>query len=60
MKRYVVYWVGGIRDGETLLTCDDERRAVNFAERFSTEHEKEFDPLCGGVSVEDDSGNIVW
>ncbi len=59
MKQYTVFWVGGDRDGEILDTFDDKYKAMDFAEKYSDEHEEEFDPVCGGVGVVDSEGNPV-
>ena len=56
---YIVHWVGGARDGETLAEFDDEYEAIKFARKFSEEHEEEFDPFCGGVGINNPDGNVV-
>lgn len=57
---YKVIWTGGERDGEVLKTFEWSYQAINFAVHFQTDHEGEFDPVCGGVRVEDENGKIVW
>ena len=54
-----VFWVGGERDGETLKVFTNENDAINFAREFYDNHEKEFDPVCGGVGIVDDEGNEI-
>ena len=57
--RYTVFWVGGDKDGEGLCYFGDLMDAMNFARNFEKEHEEEFDPVCGGVAIADESGNLV-
>lgn len=61
MNRYIVYWVGGARDGEMLGAFDDVGAAINFASEFEKNHESEFDALCGGVGISDteNENNII-
>ena len=59
MKKYIVYWVGGGRDGETLGEFEHAPDAISFARKFRSEHEEEFDPAWGGVGIEDGDGNVV-
>ena len=56
---YTVFWVGGERDGEEIYCSSDLNEAMNFAENFENEHEKEFDPFCGGVAIFDETGSII-
>lgn len=64
-RKYVVYWVGGEKDGETLREFDTELKAIEFAKEYRKEHEDEFDPTWGGTGIVrmDDHGNeesIEW
>lgn len=54
LKKVVVFWVGGERDGEILKEFDNNGDAIGFAVDFEKAHETEFDPLCGGVGIEDE------
>lgn len=61
--KWVVYWVGGKRDGEILATFDTgeknpDFRAEKFAEKFYEEHKDEFDPVCGGVGIMEPDGSV--
>lgn len=62
MKYYEVIWVAGKRDGEILATFIDVADAINFASKFSKEHENEFDEFNGGgVAIIDENGkDIEW
>ena len=57
---YVVFWVGGDRDGKTLGEFNRERDAISFAKKFHAEHEEEFDELCGGVGINYGGEPIEW
>lgn len=57
---FTVYWIGGSRDGETIAEFESEYDAEKFAAEYYDEHEDEFDPVCGGVSVMDSDGDLVW
>lgn len=58
---YTVIWVAGKRDGETLKEFDDRSDAIQFANEYYKDHEEEFDPVYGGVSIIDKDGNsIEW
>ena len=57
--KYTVFWVGGKRDGEVLRYFGDLKKAMDFAWKFWNEHEEEFDPVWGGVTILDESGNVV-
>lgn len=57
--KYIVYWVGGKKDGEEIATFETEREAIAFAEDFQREHEDEFHPTWGGVMIQDEAGNAV-
>lgn len=48
---YTVHIVGGEHDGKEIGVFDDEAKAINFARQYETEHEEEFDPVCGGVAI---------
>lgn len=50
-KEYIVFWVGGARDGETLKTFDNLNDAIKFADSFWKTHESEFHPVWGGVAI---------
>lgn len=56
---YRVFWIGAPRDGDTLATADTEEEAVMRALEATLEHKGEFDPVCGGVGIEDPDGHIV-
>ena len=56
---YEVFWVGGKRDGEVLKTFDDEWDAIQFARAFMEDHEEEFEPCYGGVSINASDGHEV-
>lgn len=56
---YTVFWVGDPRDGEILGKFETEGDAVNFAAKFENEHEAEFEPVCGGIAIDDEDGNPV-
>lgn len=56
---YAVYLVGGERDGEELAKFGSETEAVDFARQYSRDHEADFDPVCGGVAIEDPYGETV-
>ena len=59
--KYIVFWVGGNRDGEILKTFDMLNDAIKFADSFWKDHESEFDPMSGGVGINDvfNPDNIV-
>lgn len=57
--KYIVFWVAGKRDGETLATFGNESEAIKFANDFFIKHENAFDPVCGGVAIADEKGNII-
>ena len=58
---YTVFWIAGVRDGETLGEFETEKDAVDFARRFFSKHKTEFDPCCGGVGIVDADGTpIEW
>lgn len=59
MKEYTVFHVGGKEDGQILKTFSTECEAIRFAEKYWTEHEHEFDPVCGGVGIADNDNNPV-
>ena len=54
---YTVYTVGGEIDGTVIGTFETESEAIKFARDFVKENV--FDDLCGGVAIEDESGNVV-
>lgn len=58
-KKYIVFFVGEPKDGETLATFEHELDAIEFARKYWQEHEQDFDPTWGGVSITDPEGNIV-
>lgn len=59
-KLYRVYWVGGEKDGQPVAYFDREADALHFAEKYSAEHEEEFDPVCGGLMVINPDGENIW
>lgn len=58
--RYTVFWIGGERDGETLFEYNDLDDAIASTNEFYTEHETEFDPVCGGVGICDNEQPEAW
>lgn len=50
-KMYRVYWVAGEKDGQEIARFEHEIDSIEFARQFSKDHEKEFDPVCGGVMI---------
>ena len=62
VPQYTVVWVAGDKDGETLYETDDWHEATVAAERLSDEHEDEFDPVCGGIGIIDNTTGkeIEW
>lgn len=58
-EHYDVFCIGGEKDGETIATFATEREAVEFAKKYTAEHETEFNPCWGGVGITDQEGNDV-
>ena len=50
--KYIVYLVGGDRDGETIGTFDNERDAVLFAQDFCKENDS-------ALGIVDENNNVV-
>lgn len=59
MSKYKVYLTGGSNDDALLGSFDSEDEAIKFARAYQSEHETEFDPVCGGVMIQDSDGNVV-
>lgn len=58
-SRYQLYWTGGDKDGFLIKTFDDEWEALRFGNKYYSEHEDEFDPVCGGLWIQAPDGSTV-
>jgi len=58
-NKYKVYVTGGSNDGALLGLFDSENEAIKFARAYTAEHETEFDPVCGGLMIQDSDGNVI-
>lgn len=57
--KYIVYWIGGKRDGEVLAEFFTEAEAVNYAKTFYNDYIDQFQPGIGGVGVLDENFNLI-
>lgn len=57
--KYIVYWIGGKRDGEVLAEFSSEAEAVNYAKTFYNDNIEQFHPVWGGVGVLDENFNLI-
>ena len=56
---YRLHWVGGDKDGYLIKTFDTDWDAMQYGKKYYSEHEDEFDPVCGGLMIIGPGGEDV-